>query len=192
MSSDHRLATLEQRVAELERLVSSAEALRTEHPEERAGRGAPAATTAPTTAPPAARTPDPSVFWALEGLHARVEAPGAVLITGTVTLPDGRAAEWQEGATTDDLLGLDWAECADSLAALGHPVRLRLLGQVLSGARTVQELTGTEGIGTSGQVYHHVRQLVAAGWLRAAGGGRYEVPVARVVPLLTTVLGARR
>ena len=79
-----------------------------------------------------------------------------------------------------------------SPAALGHPVRLRLLQQVLTGASTVHELTQIDGVGTSGQVYHHLRQLTSAGWLHAVGGGRHEVPVARVVPLLVLLLGAQR
>src|SRR5690606_18106539 len=91
-----------------------------------------------------------------------------------------------------DLLGADWTEEADVLVALGHPVRLRLLQRVLGGATTVAELVDTDGVGTSGQVYHHLRQLTAAGWLRALGGGRYEVPVARVVPLLAVAPGGRR
>lgn len=135
---------------------------------------------------------DPDVFWALEGLRSRTSDPGAVLITGAVMLPDGRRAQWQEAGELSTLLTEDWADAADVLAALGHPVRLRLLHRVLSGVGTVQELMQTEGVGTSGQVYHHLRQLLAAGWLRSSGGGRYEVPVGRAVPLLTTVLGARR
>jgi hypothetical protein len=54
----------------------------------------------------------------------------------------------------------------------------------------VQDLTGLDGVGTSGQVYHHLRLLTAAGWVRAQGGGRYEVPVARTVPLLGALLAA--
>jgi hypothetical protein len=137
-------------------------------------------------------TPDADVFWALEGLRARVDDPGAVLMTGHVRLPDGRTAQWQESAGTDDVVSGDWTDLADPLAALGHPVRLRLLQAVLSGAATVHDLLQTDGVGTTGQVYHHLRQLTSAGWLRAVGGGRYEVPVARVVPLLVVVLGARR
>lgn len=163
MSAD-RLASLEERVAALEsRLAAQADDV----------------------------APD-SPLWALEGLQSRVEDPGAVLLVGHVELPDGRRAQWQLGAATDDLLGSDWAEEADVLAALGHPVRMRLLQRVLGGMTTVAELVDTDGVGTSGQVYHHLRQLTAAGWLRALGGGRYEVPVARVVPLLALVLGGRR
>ncbi|WP_456788284.1 winged helix-turn-helix domain-containing protein [Cellulomonas sp. P5_C5] len=166
MATDSRLAALEQRVADLENLI--------QRPVERAA------------------VPDPEVFWALAGLQERVGEPGAVLLTGAVTLPDGRVARWQEAAGTDELLGGDWSDQADAFAALGHPVRLRLLGRVLSGVGTANDLLDTEGVGTSGQVYHHLRQLVAAGWLRAVGGGRYEVPVARVVPLLVLMTGARR
>ncbi|KQR10384.1 helix-turn-helix transcriptional regulator [Cellulomonas sp. Leaf334] len=162
---DDRLAALEQRVADLERARQR---------------------------PVSAHVPDPDVFWALDGLQERVGEPGAVLLTGAVTLPDRRVARWQSAAGTDELLDEDWSDHADVFAALGHPVRLRLLGRVLSGVGTANDLMDTEGVGTSGQVYHHLRQLVAAGWLRAVGGGRYEVPVARVVPLLVLVMGARR
>lgn len=165
---DDRLAALEQRVAELERRLPS------------------------TPDRPAAPEREDDVFWALQGLRDRVEGSGAVMLVGQVSTPDGREAQWQEGATLDDLLAGDWADEVDVLAALGHAVRLRLLQEVLRGATTVHDLMKIEGMGTSGQVYHHLRQLVAAGWLRAVGGGRYEVPVARVVPLLTTIAGARR
>ncbi|MGH8869118.1 MAG: ArsR/SmtB family transcription factor [Actinomycetes bacterium] len=135
---------------------------------------------------------DAEKFWALRGLKARAGERGAVLFTGSVWLPTGEAAEWQQGATTESLLDGDWDGLADVLAALGHPVRLLLVREVLRGTRTVAELGNVEGLGTSGQVYHHVRQLVAAGWLRSTGRGRYEVPAARVVPLLATVAAAQR
>ncbi|WP_328472845.1 winged helix-turn-helix domain-containing protein [Actinoplanes sp. NBC_00393] len=166
MSDTDRLAALEQRVAHLEQILQSPS-------------GSPA-------------TPDADVFWALEGLISRVSDPGGVLFTGHVTLPDGRAARWQEGAGTEELLDGDWSQHVAALAALAHPARIRLLQHVLRGASTAGDLVQIDGMGTSGQVYHHLRQLVAAGWLHAVGAGRYEVPVARIVPLLTTILGARR
>lgn len=107
-------------------------------------------------------------------------------------MPDGRVSQWQEAAETASLLEDDWGHAADAFAALAHGVRLRLLQRVLDGACSVNDLTAVDGVGTSGQVYHHLRQLVAAGWLRAIGDARYEVPVARVVPLLILMLGARR
>ncbi|MDF1604965.1 helix-turn-helix domain-containing protein [Nocardioides sp. YIM 152315] len=127
-------------------------------------------------------------LWVLEGLRARHPEPGAVVLAGSVRLPDDRALEWQEGLETQALLDRDWAETADLLGALGHPVRLALLQRFLGGATTAAEA----GTGTTGQIYHHLRQLVAAGWLRSVGGGRYEVPPQRVVPLMSIVMGAHR
>lgn len=134
---------------------------------------------------------DPDAFWALAGLRSRIGKPGAVVIVGDVVLPGGEEAQWQEGVGIAELLDDEWDRAADLLDALAHPVRLHLVRQVLRGASTARELGEGEGMRTSGQVYHHLRQLVAAGWLRNRGS-RYEVPPERVVPLLTTVLGARR
>lgn len=131
-------------------------------------------------------------FWALHALQQRVPEPGAVLFTGSVTVREGERYEWQEGRPTGDLLDADWGELAAGLGALAHPVRLALVQAVLRGTRAVAELSDDERFGTSGQLYHHLRQLVAAGWLKAAGRGRYVVPPARVLPLLVIVMGADR
>lgn len=176
--NDDRLAALEDRVAALEHRLTGHDS-----PDTASTADAPAPSTGPTL--------DPDVFWALLGLEARVPAPGAVMIVGSVDTPASQSARWQLGAGTQDLLDDDWDDIADRLAALGHPVRLRLLHQVLHGTSTPRELTEVEGIGSSGQVYHHLRQLTAAGWLRNRGS-HYEVPVESIVPLLTTLLGGRR
>ncbi|MFF9913257.1 ArsR/SmtB family transcription factor [Streptomyces sp. NPDC013457] len=138
-----------------------------------------------------------AAFWALEGLKAQLAEAGpqgedgGVLFTGSVRLPTQERYEWQFGALTERLLDEDWAATADSFAALGHPVRLRLLREILGGRRTAAELAELEEIGTTGQIYHHLRQLTGAGWLHTTGRGRYEVPGARVVPLLVVLTAAR-
>ncbi|GAA4622985.1 helix-turn-helix domain-containing protein [Actinoallomurus vinaceus] len=141
---------------------------------------------------PVGASAEAGALWALAGLKDRMPAPGAVLFTGTVDLPTGEHYEWQEGRTTEDLIGADWTQGAAALAALAHPVRLLLLREVLLGTRTTAALGEHEQLGTSGQLYHHLRQLVAAGWLRAEGRGEYAVPGERVVPLLALLQAARR
>ncbi|MGC5616334.1 ArsR/SmtB family transcription factor [Georgenia sp. Z1491] len=141
--------------------------------------------------------PDPETFWALTGLRERraahpVTESGAVMLVGSLTLPDGAPVEWQQAGATDALLESDWSEVAETLGALGHPVRLELLRLILGGTATTAELAEADGLGTTGQLHHHLRQLVSAGWVRQAGRGRYTVPAARVVPLLATVVGAER
>lgn len=144
-------------------------------------------------AAPAAGRPEPAgTFWALDALKERVAEPGAVLFTGSVTLPSGEHYEWQQGHPTGDLMSDDWSQNAETLSALAHPVRLLLLREILQGARTTAELAAHESLGTTGQLYHHLRQLVAAGWLRTTGRGRYSVPGERVVPILTVLAATRR
>jgi hypothetical protein len=134
---------------------------------------------------------DPDAFWALNGLDER--APdGAVLYVGSVPLPTGERIEWQWARTADGLLAADWSEVAAPLAALAHPVRLRLLRRVLGGAQTTAELADDPELGTTGQLYHHLRQLTSAGWLHSTARGHYTVPGERVVPLLVILMGAQR
>ncbi|WP_053133530.1 ArsR/SmtB family transcription factor [Streptomyces ambofaciens] len=134
-------------------------------------------------------------FWALEGLKEQLAqmraADGGVLFTGAVRLPAGERYEWQHGALTEGLMDADWAASAEVFAALGHPVRLRLLREVLGGRRTAAELAELDEVGTTGQIYHHLRQLTGAGWLHTTGRGRHEVPPGRVVPLLVVLSAAR-
>lgn len=144
-----------------------------------------------TTTPPP--SPAPDTLWALQGLQDRAADPaGAVLLTGAVTTPKGMEACWQMQSDARDLFDSDFADRADSLAALAQPVRLRLIQRILTDVSTVNDLLGTGEFGTSGQVYHHLRQLVSAGWLQTTGKSRYEVPASRVVPLLVILLGVDR
>lgn len=139
---------------------------------------------------------DPDAFWALAGLRERIasdsgSAGGAVMLVGSVALPDG-AAEWQQGASSAGLLETDWSETSAALAALAHPVRLELVRRILNGTHATADLAALEGLGTTGQLHHHLRQLVSAGWVRQSGRGSYEVPAARVVPVLAVVTAAQR
>ncbi|WP_460767038.1 ArsR/SmtB family transcription factor [Mariniluteicoccus flavus] len=161
--------TLEDRVAALEQAVA-------------------ALAHAPTRAPSA--TPDPEQFWALEGVQQR-HPDGAVVYAGSLEVPGQGRVQWQFGNTADQLAEVDWSELAPVLDALGHPARLRLLQLVFSGVRTTAELAAQESLGSTGQIHHHLRILVAAGWLVHRSRGTYEVPARRVVPLLVSLLAAR-
>lgn len=148
----------------------------------------------PAGAPPSDQD-DP--FWALSGLRDRVGERGAVVFAGALPTEDGAGYEWQHGMLADDLLGEladadDMTRFTDALAALAQPARLRLLLAVLNGRHTSAELGSIDGSGTTGQLYHHLRQLAAAGWLRSAGRGRYQIPAERVIPLLVALAAARR
>ncbi|MCJ1673436.1 winged helix-turn-helix domain-containing protein [Rathayibacter sp. VKM Ac-2929] len=145
------------------------------------------ATPGSTAAAPAQDDP----VWALTALKERLPSPGGVVFAGAVATPAG-PVEWQYGLSTDAFFERDWGSSPGpaALAALGSPVRLRFLQAVAGGVETVAQLAESEGAGTTGQIYHHVNQLVAAGWLEARGRGRYGIPPERLVPLLTILLAA--
>jgi len=167
------------RVAELERRVSALEAQDSRR-------------TTSTPASDHAGVLDAERFWALSGLQERIGPGSAVLFTGSVNLPGDRSYVWQQGVDAGELLDADWDQAANPLAALGHPIRLKLLREILNGAGTAAEIGATEGVGTSGQLYHHLRELAAAGWLTSRARGRYEVPAGRVIPLLVTIAASRQ
>lgn len=129
-------------------------------------------------------------FWLLEGLRENAPKGGAVTFAGTVDAPDGRHLEWQWGQTAAALASLDWAESASRIAALAHPVRLQLLQAIYRGARQKTALEQLPGLGTTGQLYHHLRELAHSGWVHSPRRGEYEVPADRVVPLLALLCAA--
>lgn len=144
---------------------------------------------------------DPTAtFWALEGLRPQAAGSGAVVYAGTFRSEAGEV-EWQYAHHVDALLGApdvagaadedaeraDLAQVAVRLAALGHPARLAILAAVLRGHDRTADLAELLDLGTSGQVYHHVKTLTAAGWLRPAARGQVAVPAERVIPLLVAM-----
>lgn len=129
-------------------------------------------------------------LWSLDALLQHPPESGVVLYAGAVDLPTGGVSQWQYALPAAALFEQDWSEQAAVLIALGHPVRLQILHEVLRGTNTVAALVEALGTGTSGQMYHHVKELTATGWLGSGRRAEYEVPPARIVPLLAILVAA--
>ncbi|OOC54888.1 MULTISPECIES: ArsR/SmtB family transcription factor [Nocardiopsis] len=167
-TAEERLADLEARVAALEDGAHGRSA--------RAG---------------AAARPPEDVFFALNALREQVTGRGGVVFAGIVRGEgEENGLEWQQGLPVERLEGADWSRHAASLDALGNPVRLQLLHAVWDGTSTVAELAERSDFGTTGQIYHHVNLLAAAGWLTTVRRGHYAIPPERVVPLLAILTAA--
>ena len=125
-------------------------------------------------------------YWLLEKLshHPR---PGAVAYGGVVDLPNGEHYIWQRESKAQDLYALEWESVTHVIGGLAHPVRLALLKALLEGRRSTAELQKLEGLGTTGQLYHHLKALERGGWVRSLERGVYGVPGERVVPLLAVL-----
>lgn len=186
-STSSRLAAIEARLDALE-----AERART------AASGQ-AGTPAPGTVsePAAGVDEDARQFWLLTQLERRAEqlrAPGGLVAIVGAVQREGETAgaiRWQQALAGAALAEGDWTLAAETLGALAHPIRLRILQLIYQGVDSVAALTEQPDLGTTGQVHHHLRPLLAAGWVENAGRGRYRVPAARVVPLLSILLAAR-
>jgi DNA-binding transcriptional ArsR family regulator len=140
---------------------------------------------------------DADTFWALARLAERTGpefdrdgVAGSLLYAGRATTPGGGALIWQAEHPMPDVLAEGWEDAAVVLAALGNPVRLEIVRRLLLGGETVHELQEIPGLGTSGQLYHHLRDLQAAGLVTQRRRGRYGVAADKVVPALIIIAAA--
>jgi hypothetical protein len=121
------------------------------------------------------------------GATATTNVRGSVAFGGAVTSPGAPDLRWQLERPVPWLLERDWADAAPMIAALGHPVRLAIVRALLLGATTLQDLHALPGIGTTGQLQHHLRELRSSGVVTQPGRSRYAVAADRVVPALAVV-----
>ena len=182
-----QLARIEER---LDRLESANAPTPATSPAAASPDTSPAPAPTATAASDSSDTPDDDPYWVLTGLEERHPDDDVVVYAGTFPVGDGGGYRWQFGLPTASILDGDFADAAPALSALAHPVRLTLLQAVLAGTHQTAELSALPGIGTSGQVYHHLNQLAAAGWLRSPRRGRWEVPGERTIPLLALLMAA--
>lgn len=122
--------------------------------------------------------------WAFEPLQQRHPDSGGVMFAGHITLPTEETYAWQVEWQTNHLLEADWSAAQLPLTALAHPIRLLILRAILDGKRDSQSLQALPDMGTTGQLYHHLKELEAAGWIRQPRRGQYNLLAERVVPLL--------
>ncbi len=76
----------------------------------------------------------------------------------------GRQSNWiRSTVPTEDLLSLIESGIASKvLACIGNPNRLAILLEILRGPKSVTALVEKCGFGSTGQVYHHMKPLLAA------------------------------
>lgn len=179
MSADGpRVAALERDLAALTARVTALEALTR------------------TTAAPAARVPLPVHDGLLEVLRQRDGPPyardgirGALLYAGAVDLA-GAEYVWQIERALPFLLDLDAEAVAPVLLALGNPWRLRLVRALLRGPRSSQQLQEAVGLGSPGQLYHHLKELLAAGIIEQRARSEYRLAARKIVPFLIILTAA--
>jgi DNA-binding transcriptional ArsR family regulator len=111
---------------------------------------------------------------------------GQVVYSGTGPW-QGRAVVWQMTRTWDDVVHTDPEPAARVLAALASPVRLRIIGSLVAGPATTSELAERVVGGTSGQLFHHLKELLAVGVVHQPRRGVYALRPQHAVPLLAVL-----
>jgi DNA-binding transcriptional ArsR family regulator len=75
----------------------------------------------------------------------------------------------------DDLFAIPCHKVADVLGVLGNEVRLAILRELISGPKTVLQLTESLGMQTTGQAYHHLKELQRAGYVGTKKADKYSL-----------------
>lgn len=141
--------------------------------------------------------PDPSVMAIMENLENACgsgKASGCITYMG-VFASGGRQSEWvRSGVNTDRLFPLVEDGTAEKvLACIGSRDRLNLLRMLLEKPMTVAHLVEEGGYHSTGQVYHHLKPLLAADLVTADSAqgekGRYCVRPYRVQGIIMLLAG---
>lgn len=141
--------------------------------------------------------PDPAIMALLDRMENSCGEDGT---TGRVTYlgvfsSGNRQSTWvKNNAHTDDLLKLVEDNSAERvLACIGSNDRLRLLLAILRKPRTVAQLVGECGFSSTGQVYHHLKPLIAADLVTEdaenEGKGVYVIVPHRVQGIIMLLAG---
>nr|WP_261777971.1 MULTISPECIES: helix-turn-helix domain-containing protein [unclassified Rhodococcus (in: high G+C Gram-positive bacteria)] len=111
-----------------------------------------------------------------------VSYSGDVHLAGDVT--------WSIEYVPDAVLDLPPDRAVEVLAALGHPVRLAVVRELLRGPAVAADLQAAVGLSSVGQLYHHLKTLTSARIVEQQGRGDYRLAARTVVPALVLMLAS--
>ncbi|MGI5163999.1 ArsR/SmtB family transcription factor [Spirillospora sp. CA-253888] len=117
------------------------------------------------------------------------EDTGHIAYGGTARL-GGYEWTWQVTRAPGWLLERPAAPLAAVLQAAGQPARLEVLRLLLTGPRTVADLQSELGLGSTGQLYHHLKALSGAGLVEQTERAVYRLPGRAVFPVLAMLSAA--
>lgn len=115
---------------------------------------------------------------------------GAFGYGGRVALGDGRFT-WRIDVTPERALSLADRPRIEVLSALAHPVRVEIVRTLLEhGGQPATALQEAAGLGSTGQLYHHLKALTASGVVEQDKRGSYRLRSAATIPVLVLLTAA--
>ena len=125
-------------------------------------------------------------------IYEATSEEGSVFYSGQVHL-NGQNIRWEpQERRMDQLLDMNTEKAAKILATLGNKRRLDILKAVMAEPLSGAELVERLNMGTTGQLYHHLKAALGADLLVQEQGGRYALPKHRSLPFLLFALCRRR
>ena len=121
--------------------------------------------------------------------YERDNLRGAVAYAGAVHFGD-RQYLWIKDHGLPEIVEHEFDALAGVLSALSSLPRLIMLRSLLQGPRSSQELQAALGISSAGQLYHHLKDLLAAGLVVQSQRGSYQIRGAKMVSILAILAAA--
>ncbi len=113
-------------------------------------------------------------------------AEAAVAYAGAGPREDGVVA-WRSVRTWADVLGADPDVLAFVFSALASPMRIRIVMNLAESALSTRELAERLHEPTAGQLFHHLKDLLAANVVYQPVRGTYAIRHQHLVPLLAAL-----
>ena len=140
--------------------------------------------------------PDPNILTLMNECQEQCGKKGS---SGCITYlgvfaSGGRQSNWvSKEEDTDHLLDLiDSGNAMRVLACIGSPERMKMIMTLLKKPMTVSELVDALNFGSTGQVYHHLKPLIAADIVtedKGEGKGKYAIIPHRVQGIIMLLAG---
>lgn len=115
------------------------------------------------------------------------ETAGDTLLYAGVGGWDGQTLAWQVERSWEEIRSGSAEQSASVLTALGNPTRVRIAVELLRRRLTTAELGTRLDQPSSGQLFHHLKELLAAGVIHQPVRGTYAVREQHVIPLLAVL-----
>jgi DNA-binding transcriptional ArsR family regulator len=104
---------------------------------------------------------------------------------------EGTEVMWHMERSWDDVLTQAGEHVARVVSALASATRLRIAGELVSGPVTTGDLAARLDQPSSGQLFHHLKELLAVGVVHQPRRGTYALRPQHVLPVLA-LLSAKR
>lgn len=114
----------------------------------------------------------------------------ATVVYGGAGPWQGRTVAWQMVRDWEDVLSASGDAVATVLSALANGTRIRIVAELLRGPVATGELAERLEQPSSGQLFHHLKGLLAAGVIHQPVRGTYAIRTQHAVPILAVLSAA--